>query len=99
MSIVYQTHTLSAALVTESTAQSAVHCDSLIDKWVEVVGLSVGDIDIEISTDGSTWLVANSDVDGIAAAGWFEVPQPATHIRVNPNGATLTSVTLRGRPG
>ena len=96
--MVYQTHALSGALTTSSDTGTSVDVDSLIDKWVLVAGMSVGSLDIEISFDGgTTFVVPNSDLTGIAADGCFELPQACTHVRIEPTGATLASVTLRAR--
>ena len=92
--MLYQSHELLGSITTSSVTGDAQDCDGLVDKWVEVVSLSAGSVDIEVSTDGTAY----QSVETVSASGWYELPQPATHVRINPAAATLTRVTLRAQP-
>lgn len=97
----YASQELAGALVTSSVTQQEQVCDSLIDKWVEVLGAAAGTFDIELSTDasGDTW-DSPADLTGLdGSAIWYEVPQPAKRIRIKPTGLTCTRIRLRAAPG
>ena len=93
----YNTAALAGPLTTSSVTQTAQSCDSMIDRWIEVVGASVGTFDVELSTDGATWAAPASLAGLDGSEVWYEVPQPATDIRIKPTGLTVTRIRLRAR--
>lgn len=99
--MVYTTHELLGSVTTSSVVGAAVFCDSLIDKWLEVSGASAGSFDVELSTSdsGDDWTVPDSLTGLDGTLFWYEIPQPAKRIRINPTGLTATRIRLRGRPG
>lgn len=66
--------------------------DQLTDKWVFFRGLSTGTANLQTSVDGTNFFTVKAQT----AAGWVELPQPCTHVRLNGSGLTLTAATLRG---
>lgn len=78
-------------------AGKAVDVQGAVEKWVKLTGTwGGGEVDVEASMDGgTTWLVANSDVDGLTAdTGIIEIPQGCTHLRCKTN-TNVTSVTCQ----
>ncbi len=89
--MIYEQVTLSGALITSSATTTINNVNGLIDKWVSFRGISAGTVDIEISVDGVNFIAVTT----VDADAWVEVPQPATHIRLNPTGLTVTEVVMR----
>lgn len=69
----------------------AQNVTNLTDKWVFFRGLSAGTCNLQTSVDGTNFYTHTAQT----ADGWVEVPEPATHIRLNGSGLTLTAATLR----
>lgn len=90
--MIYEQVVLSGALVTSSATTTIRNTNGMIDKWVSFRGISAGSVVIEISYNGVDFLAIGIS---ITADEWTEVPEAATHIRLNPTGLTVTEVVLR----
>ena len=94
----YETITLFGAVTTTSVDSAVANTDSLIDKWIVARGVSAGSATVLYSVDGGATWVTDPDIT-IDADGVFELPFPATHLKVAATGLTCAAMHLRARRG
>lgn len=76
----------------QANADSAVvEIGQYADKWLLARGLSAGSAAVKLSIDGTNYVTAMT----INADGWYELPWPATHIKLTGSGLTLTAADVR----
>jgi hypothetical protein len=90
--MIEQKVTMSGALVTESGNTAALGCAGMFNKFVYFNGISAGSGQVQTSPDGGTnW---HDTGDAAVASGRVEVPEGATHIRVDGTGLTCSGILL-----